>query len=203
MAVAVQEPSRAELPPRLRRLGVKAVRGLRFFWTPERDAALTARYGTVKNQALANDLGCTEPALRCRARDLGISRRRVQVILWNERQLDTLRRFYGVVPTAELAALLEKTPAAIRWKARDIGLEHRTNGARQALALTRERQAAADDRDATIRELRILLAAHMRPFSYLTETEAAMLLDLDEAEMHGRAVRHAATGALLLGKERA
>ena len=49
-----------------------------------------------------------------------------------------------------------------------------------------------------VRELRLLVATMMRPHHYLTEREVAVHLGLDEAQLHDRAVRHAAAGVMLL-----
>jgi hypothetical protein len=180
----------------MNRAGIHNVKGTRIVWTEERDALLLRLYGTDENAVIAARLGCSEPALRGRCQALGIRGRRWEALRWKEAQVDLLRRYYGLVPTVLLSAATGHTRASCNRKARELGLSHADNGAERAIAAMTG--AAPDQRDDVIRELRLLLAAHMRPMHYITLREAAAALDVDEAALHHRAVRHAAAGAMLL-----
>ncbi|MBQ8713037.1 MAG: HNH endonuclease [Prevotella sp.] len=96
---------------------------MRKFWTDKLDNLLRRYYPKGDLDALAERLGTTREAVKCRAGVLGI-RRKVNVKKpWTERQLALLRKHYADMPIQDLEQKLHRKRDGIYNKAMELGLE--------------------------------------------------------------------------------
>lgn len=93
------------------------------FWTDKLDNLLRRHYPKGDLDALAQRIGTTRQAVKCRAQKLGIARKVNVKKPWTERQLNYLRRHYADQPTGALVKGTGHPADCIYRKASALGLE--------------------------------------------------------------------------------
>lgn len=92
-------------------------------WTDKLDNLLRRHYPSGDLDALAERLGVTRSAVKCRAQVLGLRRKVHPKQPWTERQLAFLSRHYATMPMTELERRLRHKRNSIYNKAQVLGLE--------------------------------------------------------------------------------
>lgn len=93
------------------------------FWTDKLDNLLRRHYPKGDLDALAQRIGTTRQAVKCRAQKLGIARKVNVKKPWTDRQLNYLRRHYADQPIGALVKGTAHPADSIYRKASALGLE--------------------------------------------------------------------------------